>query len=110
MGYTGALSYSTSASRSTKNDIWLDGVTCGDESYSCLDICFCYPQQRTTIECDSNNIVALTCTFDTTVAFMNSPGDRSWCEESEKWICPTSETKPAKQTKVIIILGTVMAQ
>ena len=109
MGFTGALSYSTSANRSTMNDIWLDGVTCGKNSHSCLDICFCYPQQLKSIGCDSNNVVGLTCTFDTKLPYPSFPGSRSICEETEKWICPTSETKTDKQTKVIIILGTVMS-
>ena len=43
------------------------------------------------------------------MSISNFDGNRLLCEENEKSICPwpTSETKPDKQTKVIIILGTV---
>ena len=106
MGYTGALSYSTSASRSRMNDIWLDGVTCGEIVPSCLDSCFCYPQQRTAIECDSNNVVALRCTYDTNALVLTTCGSRSLCEETEKSFCPTLESK---SYNLNIILGTVMS-
>ena len=67
LGYTGALSYTTHANRSREvasTDIWLDGVTCGDNVYTCLDSCFCYPRTLTAVQCDPGNVVALTCTFD----------------------------------------------
>ena len=68
LGYTGALSYYTTSANHSEDrvyaDIWLDGVTCGDNTYSCLDSCFCYPQTLTAIPCNLDHVIALTCTFD----------------------------------------------
>jgi hypothetical protein len=68
LGYTGALSYYTTSANGSRErlntDIWLDGVTCGDHVYSCLDSCFGYPRTLTAVPCDPGNVIALTCTFD----------------------------------------------
>ena len=79
LGYTGALSYSTHANHSRDKDIWLDGATCGDNAYSCLDHCFCYPQPRsfTAVQCDPHKVVALTCTYDLDDEDENDPGSRT---------------------------------
>lgn len=105
LGYTGALSYSTSASRSCDNDIWLDGVTCGDYAWSCLDSCFCYPHSLTAVECDPGNVVALTCTFDLNEAIDNTAGSRSECEEMQKRFCSPDPLDALRKspTKLIII-------
>ena len=90
LGYTGAHSYTTSANRSRHNKIWLNGVTCGESEYahSCLDNCFCYPQSLTAVQCDPNNVVSLTCTFDLAERGTSLPGSRAMCEEEQKTYCP----------------------
>ena len=106
LGYTGALSYTTSANRSRDTDIWLDGVTCGDNAYSCLDSCFCYPRTLTAVQCDPGNVVALTCTFDLAKWNAVYPGTRMWCEEQEKTFCaPDNIENPIK----LIIVSTVLS-
>ena len=108
LGYTGALSYyTTSANRSRERfytDIWLDGVTCGENAYSCLDICFCYPQTLTAVPCDLNNVIALTCTFDLAKRDAVYPGRRDMCEESWKTYCtPDTPIKEISLKKFIIV-------
>ena len=106
LGYTRALSYETSAIRSRDEDIWLDGVTCGNYSHSCLDICFCYPQPLTAVQCQHGGVVALSCTFDLGEAdFVNFPGTRLRCEEEKKTFCAL----PTSDTTTTIILGTVLS-
>ena len=114
LGYTGALSYTTHANRSRElafNDIWLDGVTCGDNVYSCLDSCFCYPRTLTAVQCDPGNVVALTCTFDLAKRDADHPGGRDWCEETKKTYCapemPSTET-PTKLIIISTVLSTVI--
>ena len=110
LGYTGALSYSTHANRSRDADIWLDGVTCGDYAYSCLDSCFCYPQTLTTVQCDPGNVVALTCTFDLAEKY-GLFGIRSICEEEFKTFCPP-DTHIVKETPLklnLVIVSTVLS-
>ena len=111
MGYTGALSYSTSANRSSDNGIWLDGVTCGEYAQSCLDMCFCYQQPPIAVQCDSNNVVALTCTFNMNETSLNDAGSRTLCEEKEKRFCaPTVIVgAPTSAPDVLIITGTVLS-
>ena len=105
LGYTGALSYTTSANRSRDNDIWLDGVLCGDNVYSCLDSCFCYPRSLTTVQCDPGNVIALTCTFDLAKWNMTYPGSRWVCEEMQKTFCAPSIPIP----KNLIIISSVLS-
>ncbi len=113
LGYTGALSYyTTSANRSRDRvytDIWLDGVTCGDNVYSCLDSCFCYPQTPTAVPCDLDNVIALTCTFDLTDQDPVYPGLRDTCEEEQKTYCATDI--PIKEIPLtnFIIVSTVLS-
>ena len=108
LGYTGALSYTTSANRSRDNDIWLDGVMCGDYiAYSCLDSCFCYPWPLTTVQCDPGNVVAVTCTFDLADKSTTFPGGRDGCEEERKTFCaPESHTENPKN---LIIISSVLS-
>ena len=120
LGYTGALSYYTTSALANRSkdrayaDIWLDGVTCGDNVYSCLDSCFCYPQTLTAVPCDLNNVIALTCTFDLHVAKQDSvpPGSRDLCEESQKTYCARPDT-PSPELAVpnsnLIIVSTVLS-
>ena len=111
LGYTGALSYSTSANRTKEilyTDIWLDGVTCGDRVYSCLDSCFCYPPTLTAVQCDPGNVVALTCTFDLAKQDAVYPGRRNLCEEEKKMPCATD--MPSKEIPTsLIIISTVLS-
>ena len=112
LGYTGALSYNTSANRSSDNGIWLDGVTCGEYAHSCLDMCFCYQQPPIAVQCDSNNVVALTCTFNMNETSLNDAGSRTVCEEKEKRFCAPTVTVGAPTSapdKVLIITGTVLS-
>ena len=109
LGYTGALSYNTSAHRSSDNGIWLDGVTCGEYAQSCLDMCFCYPQPLTAVHCDPNNVVALTCTFNTNETSTSNTRSRSLCEETEKKFCPPTQGPPSVPKKVFIITSTVLS-
>ena len=106
LGYTGALSYTTSANRSRDNDIWLDGVTCGDYAYSCLDSCFCYPRPLTAVQCDPGNVVAVTCTFDLN-SYIHPAGFRSLCEEEQKTFCPPDFH--AERPKNLIIISSVLS-
>ena len=113
LGYTGALSYyTTSANRSRERfytDIWLDGVTCGENAYSCLDSCFCYPQTLTAVPCDLDNVIALTCTFD--LAKRDAPflGDRDNCEEEQKTFCAPDMPSPEIPTTSFIIVSAVLS-
>ena len=107
LGYTGAQSYTTSANRSRENGIWLDGVTCGDYAYSCLDDCFCYPQSLTAVQCDPSHVVSLTCTFDLAKQDTTFPGRRAWCEEERKTFCaPDISTESPTN---LIIISTVLS-
>ena len=96
LGYTGALSYYTTSANRSKDrvytDIRLDGVTCGDNAYSCLDSCFCYPQTLTAVPCDLNNVIALTCTFDLAKQDSVPPGSRDLCEDGVKIYCAHPDT------------------
>ena len=111
LGYTGALSYNTSAHRSSDNGIWLDGVTCGEYAGNCLDMCFCYTQPPIAVQCDPNNVVALTCTFNMNEALLNDAGSRTACEENEKRFCAPTVTvgAPTSAPDVLIITGTVLS-
>ena len=104
LGSTGAFSYSTSANRSRDNDIWLDGVTCGDLdfAYSCLDSCFCYQLSSAIVQCDPGNVVALTCTFDLDEQDMSLPGNRNQFEEVEKPFVPQTHQLRAQQQVYIL--------
>ena len=110
LGYTGALSYTTHANRSRElgtTDIWLDGVTCGDDAYSCLDSCFCYPQTPTAVQCDPGNVVALTCTFDLAQRYAVNAGSRDWCEEGNPW---KSYCVPSTEIPItLIVVSTVLS-
>ena len=113
MGYTGALSYTTHANHSSKpgfTDIWLDGVTCGDKAYQCLDSCFCYPQTPTAVQCDSGNVIALTCTFDLAKRYTVDAGTRDWCEEENVWksYCVTSTEPPITLIVVSSVLSAII--
>ena len=107
LGYTGALSYTTHANRSRDKDIWLDGVTCGDYAYGCLDSCFCYPwpQSFTAVQCDPGNVVALTCTFNLADKYKSFPGSRSMCEEDYKTFCAPNAPQKSLNSKFMIIIA-----
>ena len=115
LGYTGALSYTTSAHRTKEilyTDIWLDGVTCGDSVYSCLDSCFCYPPTLTAVPCDPGNVVALTCTFDLakqSQLHFPLPGSRDLCEEDTKTVCAASDMPTTEIPINFIILSSVLS-
>ena len=109
MGYTGALSYNTLANRSSDNGIWLDGVTCGDYAQSCLDSCFCYPQPLTAVQCDSNSVVALTCTFNLNESYSSHAGSRLQCEEKKKRLCTPTQGPPSVPKKVFVISAAVLS-
>ena len=105
LGYTGALSYYvTSANRSRERlytGIWLDGVTCGENVYSCLDSCFCYPRTLTAVPCNLDNVIALTCTFDLAKRDAVHPGSRDLCEERQKTYCAHPNT-PSPSPELIV--------
>ena len=108
LGYTGALSYYTTSANRSKDrvytDIWLDGVTCGENTYRCLDSCFCYPQTLTAVPCDLDNVIALTCTFDLAKRDAIYPARRDMCEEVRKTYCPPdTPIKEISLTKFIIV-------
>ena len=108
LGYTGALSYYTTSANRSKDrvytDIWLDGVTCGDNVHSCLDSCFCYPLTLTAVPCNLDYVIALTCTFDLAERDAVYPGLRDMCEETSKTYCaPDTPIKEISLKKFIII-------
>lgn len=113
LGYTGATSYSTNATRSKDNKIWLDEVTCGDSFfYSCLDSCFCYPLSLTADQCNTGNVVALTCTFDLADADDYAFQGLS-CEVEQKHYCSPDTTSPdisvtTQSSTCVIILSTAL--
>ena len=113
LGYTGALSYyTTSANRSRERiytDIWLDGVTCGENDYYiCLDSYFCYPQTLAAVPCNLNNVIASTCTFD--LAKQYAPfGDRDFCEKEQKTFCALDMPSPGIPTTSFIIVSAVLS-
>ena len=90
-------------------DIWLDGVTCGDNPYRCLDACFCYPQTLTAVPCDLNNVIALTCTFDVAKQYSVPPGSRDLCEDGVKTYCAHPNTPTPKLKSNFIIVSAVLS-
>jgi hypothetical protein len=112
LGYTGALSYYTTSAIYSRwriyTDIWLDGVTCGGNVYSCLDSCFCYPRTLTAVPCDPGNVIALTCTFDLTNQDPVYPGLRDTCEEEQKTYCATTNVMPSL-LNIFIIVSAVLS-
>jgi hypothetical protein len=114
LGYTGALSYYTTSANGSRErlntDIWLDGVTCGDHVYSCLDSCFGYPRTLTAVPCDPGNVIALTCTFDLSEQDPVYPGSRYTCEEYNKIYCAPDTPRPVSINFIIVsaVLSTVI--
>ena len=107
LGYTNAVSYnaSTRVPKDQRNAIfWLDGVTCGLQSYSCLQRCFKNSLPTKGISCSTGLTVSISCEFKISLEDKNTPGSPLQCDSGDYCHSPTPPSNKDSTIRIIIIV------